>query len=158
DEAKMLLDVCLHMAISHVANVNAGSLTEMVGRSMGRILNSIAVIDLILQGNDLRLVATHAATSRNLEEWTVVARGSKVSLLAEEAKVVPYSQQKITAEIKNMEEFGDTHPYFEWSTSGKWGYLKDTKGHQGASFESSDHEVFYNSNTNSGLTDGDNWE
>ena len=158
DEAKMLLDVCLHMAISHVANVNAGNLTEMVGRSMGRILNSIAVIDLILQGNDLRLVATHAATSRNLEEWTVVARGSKVSLSPEEAKVVPYSQQKITAEIKNMEESGDTHPYFEWSTSGKWGYLKDTKGHQGASFESSDHEVFYNANTNSGLTDGDNWE
>lgn len=36
--------------------------------------------------------------------------------------------------------------------------MKDTKGHQGASFESSDHEVFYNANTNSGLTDGDNWE
>lgn len=158
DEAKMLVDICLHMAISRVATVSAGNLTEMVGRSMGRILNSITVMDIVMQGNDLRLVATHAASSRRLEEWTVVARSSKVTLEPNEAKVIPFSQQKITATIKNLESNDDTHPYFEWSTSGKWGYLRDTRGHQGTSFDSADQEVFYNCNSNTGLTDDDNWE
>ena len=123
-------------------------------------LNTIlASFDLILGTSDIFRIIKHVSVSKTMEEWDITARSSQVKLIPKEAVIVTLTQQKITAEIKNLDESGDVHPFFEWSTSGKYGYLIDTKGHIGSSFESSDITVNYNSNAKTAdLSDGNNYE
>lgn len=120
----------------------------------------LKIIDLGLFANDIARMGIHIAKSSQLEEWTIQARMPKVTLLPEKSEVVPLMEKKITCEIKNMQENGDTHPFFEWSTSGKYGKISDTKGHTNlASFASADNIVsYYSTATASQLGNGDNLE
>jgi hypothetical protein len=132
-----------------------------VFKEAGRKVKILKLIDLGLFANDIARMGTHIAQSSQLEEWIVTARAPRVTLLSDKTEVVPLEQTKIKCEIKNFKETGgDTHAFFEWSTSGKYGKISDTKGHTNlASFNSADHEIFYYSNAKlSDLTDGDNLE
>lgn len=55
-----------------------------------------------------------------------------------------------------QETGGDTHPFFEWSTTGKYGKLKDSKGHTGSSFATADNKVVFESDALAELKNGDN--
>jgi|GEM_PF-701573 len=117
------------------------------------------IFDTVLGATDIARVFKHVAASKAMEEWELTARSSQVKLLPKESSVVTFTQQKITAEVKNLDESGDIHPFFEWSTSGKYGTISDTKGNEGTSFESADKDIFYRSNAKEAdLSDGDNWE
>jgi hypothetical protein len=132
-----------------------------VFKESGKKVKILKLIDLGLFANDIARMGKHIAQSSQLEEWIVTARAPKVTLVSDKTEVVPLEQTKIKCEIKNFQETGgDTHAFFEWSTSGKYGKISDTKGHTNlASFNSSDHEIFYYSNAKlSDLTDGDNPE
>jgi hypothetical protein len=121
----------------------------------------LKLIDLGLFANDLARMGAHIVKSSQLEEWVVKARTPKVTLNPEKSEVVPLMQQKITCVIKNFNPAGgDTHAFYEWSTSGKLGKISDTKGHTNlTSFASADQEVYYNCTARaSDLKDGDNFE
>ena len=128
----------------------------------GKIKNLIAIMnifDTVLGASDIARILKHVSASKTMEEWGVTARSSQVKLLPKESSVVTFTQQKITAEIKNLDESGDVHPFFGWSTSGKYGTISDTKGHSGTSFESAAKDIFYRSTAKStDLSDGDNIE
>lgn len=126
-------------------------------------INNLAIIlnifDTTLGATDIVRILAHVSASKALEEWEVTARSAQVKLTPEESSVLTFTQQKITAEIKNLDESGDVHPFFEWSTSGKYGTISDTKGHSGTSFASADKDIFYRSNAKStDLSDGANIE
>ena len=127
-----------------------------------KIKNLIAIMsifDAVLGATDIARILKDVAASKSMEEWRVIARSSQVKLLPKESTVVTFTQQKITAEVKNLDESGDVHPFFEWSTSGKYGTISDTKGHTGTSFASADKDIFYYSKAKStDLSDGDNIE
>ena len=91
-----------------------------------------------------------------MEEWVIKARSGQVKLLPRNAVVIPFQKQKLTAEIKNNTQTA----YYEWSTTGKYGKLSDTKGHTNQlSFSSSDKDVLYESRANAAtLSNGDNLE
>lgn len=140
------------------ANIPALDFNAIAGKAKSAAF-ILKIVNAAMLGGDFLKILYGLTNSHQLEEWEVLARKSQVSLLPAESKVIPLAQQKITAEIKDVQETGDTHPFFEWSTSGKYGYLKDTKGHQGNAFGSQDKDVFYNCNAKAAdLTDGDNWE
>ncbi|MGN6416550.1 MAG: hypothetical protein ACTHMC_03590 [Pseudobacter sp.] len=123
-------------------------------------LGILKVVNAAILGTDYMRMLYAVSSSHQMEEWEVKARSGQVKLSPRESKMIPLDQQKITAEIKNVAETGgDTHPFFEWSSSGKFGYLKDTKGNEGKAFGSADKDVFYNCTAKSAdLSDGDNWE
>ncbi len=126
-----------------------------------RKVKILKLIDLGLFAGDIARMGTHIAKSAQLEEWTVKARGPKVSLTPDSSTVVPLMEQKITCEIKNfVENGGDTHAFYEWKTSGKYGKISDTKGHiDQVSINTADNIVSYHSlATASQLKDGDNLE
>ncbi len=129
-------------------------------KSLSKVTKIMAVVDGILTASDSFIrIPMDIAASQCVEEWNITARSSMVTLEPNEEVAFPGSTKKFAAVIKNLGETGDTHPYFEWSTSGKYGYLTDTKGHQGASFQSQDASVDYECNTTeSALGDGANPE
>ncbi len=132
-----------------------------VMKDAGRKVKILKLIDLGLFANDLARMGTDILSSSQVEEWTVRARGAKVTLLADKDEVVPLEMSRIKCEIKNFAETGgDTHAFFEWSSSGKYGKISDTKGHTNQlAFNSSDHEITYYSDAKlADLKDGDNFE
>jgi hypothetical protein len=133
-------------------NLDAG-----VIKSFGGILK---FVNTAMAGQDLARVSFGISMSKNIEEWTIHARSAKVSLLPAEATVSSRGNKEIKAEIKNLEEEGgDNFPYFKWSTSGNFGYIQDRKGNKGKSFDSSDKEIIYYSETSaSDLPEENNFE
>lgn len=125
------------------------------------MMNALELTDALLQGSDYLRIAFDIGRSEFLEEWDLQLMGGKVTLLFEQGSdslLQIADETRIRAEIKNMDETGgDQHPYFEWSTTGKYGQLKDSKGHSGTEFATADHIVLYQSTANSsGLSDDDN--
>lgn len=127
---------------------------------LGKLAKIIKIMDTIIGLKDIKIVSDHARISNPMDEWTITARSAKVSLLPGEATIASRGNQEIEAEIKNLEEEGgDNFPFFKWSTSGKYGFIQDTKGNKGESFESSDTKVTYYSQTSSSqLEDENNFE
>jgi len=121
----------------------------------GRVNQIMEIINHLMQIGDYGRILGHLVNSRPFEEWTIRIVSSQVTLKATKEVVVPYESSKISAVIKNLGNTGDSHPYFEWKTSGKYGNLSDTKGHnQQISFGSADAEVTYESRqTVSGLSE-----
>ncbi len=153
-------------------DVGGSLLNELYGIALGERLNGnvktfftnnfkqllavLQVTDFALGASDLVRIATHLKSSYWLEEWDIKANAGLVTLTPDRLVVVPFQQQKITAAIKNLTQTAS----YEWSTSGKYGKLTDTKGHTDlASFTSSDKDVFYVSRASAAsLSAGDNFE
>ena len=138
-----------------VGNLSAGD----VQKKIGRIATILKVINTAMLAGDFIIIGDNIENSRQFEAWTIKARSAKVTLSPKESIVRTRGNKAIEAEIKNLEEGGDTHPFFVWKSSGKYGYIQDTKGNKGASFESSDSKITYYSNTSaSDLPEENNWE
>lgn len=137
-----------------------GAAQKLDQQVLGKFTGILKVINTIMAGQDLAQVSFGIAMSKNIEEWTIQARAAKVSLLPAEATVASRGHKELTAEIKNLQEAGgDNFPYFKWSTSGKYGYIQDTKGHKGKAFESSDTKVtFYSETSANELPEENNFE
>lgn len=121
----------------------------------------LKAVDGAMEAGDFVNLIRHLADSKTFEEWTLQLSGGKVTLQflpGYDSLINTSEETKIKAEIKNMAESGgEQHPFFEWSTTGKYGKLVDTKGHSGTSFATSDHIVSYQSTTNSSdIKEGDN--
>lgn len=129
-------------------------------KAISKFANILKIVNTAMAGQDLARVSFGISMSNNIEEWTLTARSAKVSLLPGEATVSSRGNKEIKAEIKNLEEEGgDNFPYFKWSTSGNFGYIQDRKGNKGKSFDSSDKEIIYYSETSaSDLPEENNFE
>lgn len=131
--------------------------SDKMTNSLGKAAKILKIINASMLVHDLSRITQAFLNSKQMEEWTVIARAAKVTLLPESSKITAGQELALKAEIKNMQETGgDTHPFFEWSTTGKYGKLKDTKGHSGSSFATADHQVIFVSNASTTLTAGDN--
>lgn len=117
----------------------------------------LLAIDGILQTSDFIRIGRDIYASKQLEEWKVVARSSKISLNPKEKVVIQNGLESFEATIKNLGT-DETNISYEWTTSGKYGKISDTKGHTGTSFTSTDKKVNYRANAGGALTDGNNWE
>jgi hypothetical protein len=125
---------------------------------VGKTSKWLKIINTAMLGGDFIRIGMGILDSRQFEEWTIKARSAKVSLTPKESTVRSRGSKAIEAKIINLEE-GDTHPFFVWKSSGKFGYIQDTKGNKGESFESSDFKITYYSNTSaSELPEENNWE
>ena len=114
-------------------------------------------IDGILQGSDFIRIGYDIHASRQLEEWKVVARSSKISLDPREKVVIQNSQESFEVTIKNLGN-DESNISYEWNTLGKYGKISDSKGHSGTVFTSTDKKINYRANAGGTLSDGDNWE
>lgn len=133
-----------------------GGVSTFFNERFENLLFILSMTDAALGASDLIRITAHALSSSVMEEWEMKARSGQVKLLPERSVVVTFQQQKLTAEIKNLTQTA----YYEWSTSGKYGKLTDTKGHTDQlSFSSPDKDVFYVSKVSDAtLSDGDNLE
>lgn len=153
-----LINVAKYIASKQ--NVDIQGVSEKLDtKAITKFGEILKIVNTVVAGQDLALVSFGISMSRNIEEWTVHARSAKVSLIPAEATVSSRGHKEIKAEIKNLDEEGDNFPYFKWSTSGKFGYIQDTKGNKGKNFESSDTAVTYYSETNANdLPEENNFE
>src|SRR5690606_21809252 len=129
--------------------------------SQKKMMKILEWTDILLQSSDYLRIVYDISKSEFIDEWDLQLMGAKVTLQfvqGHDSLLNTADETKIQAEIKNMNETGgDQHPYFEWSTTGKYGKLVDTKGHSGTEFATADHIVSYQSTVNSSdLGDGDN--
>ena len=129
--------------------------------SQKRMMKILEWTDILLQSSDYLRIVYDISKSEFIDEWDLQLMGAKVTLQfvqGHDSLLNTADETKIQAEIKNMNETGgDQHPYFEWSTTGKYGKLVDTKGHSGMEFATADNIVSYQSTVNSSdLGDGDN--
>jgi hypothetical protein len=106
----------------------------------------LKVFDGVMQGADLALIAGYIINSKQLESWEVTVRKSQVRLEPKESNAVPFSQIKLDAIAKDVEESQKKDLTYQWRTSGKYGYLIDTEGNRGAAFENALSQVSYNCN------------
>lgn len=115
--------------------------------------------DIALQFIDWSRITAHIKASKPLEKWEVTVRASQVSLLPKKPVIIPYSQQELVAEVKNIDESNTKGLKFKWHIAGKFGYLIDGEGNRGNSFENTSKKVFYNCNVpTTSLTGDDNYE
>lgn len=133
-----------------------GSVSSHFNQKFEKLLYILGMVDGALGVSDLVRVGLNIYASKSLESWEIKARSGLVTLSPDRSVVVPFQQQILTATIKNNTQTA----YYEWSTSGKYGKLTDTKGHTDlVSFSSADKDVKYISRVNSAnLTNGDNLE
>lgn len=129
--------------------------------AQNKMMKILEVTDKVLELSDYATIFYDILGSKSIEGWDLLLKGGKVTLkfVAGYDSLLNTSEEtKIIADIKNMNETGgEQHPYYEWSTTGKYGKLVDTKGHSGTSFASADHIVSYQSTSSSSvLQDGDN--
>lgn len=153
-----VIDILQKQAISEKLYVSPHFEEVFVKTRLGKILE---ITDKILEISDYYNIYYDMINSNAMEDWELQLKGSRVTLNfvnGYDSLLNTADETKIKADIKNMNETGgDQHPYFEWSTTGKYGKLVDTKGHSGTSFASADDIVSYQSTTNSNdLKDGDN--
>lgn len=106
----------------------------------------LKVTDGLLQGLDWGLITGYILASKQLESWEVTVRKSPVRLDPKESQTIPFAQVKLNAIAKNIEESQKGDLRYKWRTTGKYGYLIDTKGNQGSDFESADQQISYNCN------------
>lgn len=101
----------------------------------------LTTIDLMLKGSDYARKVHDIKNSSGLEVFEITAQEIEINLEPREAKVSPQNSRELTAFIKSSVADGQVIEY-EWSTSGKFGYLFDDI-HEGKSFSSSKRNVQY---------------
>lgn len=132
----------------------SGGVSSFLNERFENLLYILSMTDAALGASDIVRINVHSLLSSVMEEWVIKARSGQVKLLPRNAVTIPFQKLKLTAEIKNNTQTA----YYEWSTSGKYGKLSDSKGHTDQlSFSSSDKDVVYESRVSSAtLSNGDN--
>ena len=101
----------------------------------------LTTIDLMLKGADYARKVHDIKNSRGVEVFEIKAREIEINLEPRENKLSPQNSRELTAFIKSSVADGQVIEY-EWSTTGKFGYLFDDI-HEGKSFSSSKNKVKY---------------
>ncbi len=101
----------------------------------------LTTIDLMLKGSDYARKVHDIKNSRSLEVFEIKAQEIEINLEPRESKVSPENSKELTAFIKSSVADGQVIEY-EWSTTGKHGYLFDAI-HEGKNFSSSKNKVNY---------------
>lgn len=108
----------------------------------------LTAIDLTIKGTDYARKVHDIANSNTLEIFQIKANEIEINLEPRESSVFPQNEKELTAFVKSTVADGQVIEY-EWSTSGKYGYLFDDI-HQGNSFSSSKNKVKYFANVKQG--------
>ncbi len=118
-----------------------------VEKNISFLLKTIKVADYILKFFDYKRIFSAMANSNMVEQWEVVIKDTKVSLVPHEAIVFPYIKKYIDAFVKDTELGSEQIFQYKWSTTGEYGVLQDDVGHEGTSFSNSSREskreIFY---------------
>ncbi|WP_158861340.1 hypothetical protein [Lunatibacter salilacus] len=123
------------------ANMAKPSL-ESMKNSAARKVKIIGAIDLVLKGSDYARKTYDIRNSKNMEVWPIKASEIEINLEPRESTIEVSTEKKLTAYIKSTIAEGQVLEY-QWSSTGKYGYLKDDRGHEGNSFTSSLREAVY---------------
>ena len=106
-----------------------------------RKVKILTTIDLILKGSDYARKVHDIKNSKQVETFEILAKEIELNLEPRESEISIQTNKKLTAYIKSTIADGQVIEY-EWSTSGKYGYLYDDI-HKGNSFSSSKRDVNY---------------
>lgn len=110
--------------------------------STSRKVKIVGAIEMVLKGSDYFRKIYDIQDSKNMEIWPIKASEIEINLEPRESTVEVSSEKKLTAFVKSTIAEGQVLEY-QWSSTGKYGYLKDDRGHEGNSFTSSLREVVY---------------
>ena len=111
-----------------------------VEKNISFLLKTIKIADYTLKIVDYSRIFSAMANSNMVEQWEVVVKDTKVTLVPHEAIVFPYITKYIEAFVKDTELSPGQIFQFKWSTTGKYGVLQDDVGHEGTSFSNSSTE------------------
>lgn len=115
---------------------------EFLAKRAEHLIKVLQVVDIGMKIIDYGRINADILRSKTLEEWDLKAKEVQLNMDPKEFSISPLDQKKITAFIKTT--IGDNVVVeYEWSTTGKYGYLWDDRGHKGTSFSSSIKEAFY---------------
>ncbi|MCA9795713.1 MAG: hypothetical protein KC910_28090, partial [Candidatus Eremiobacteraeota bacterium] len=104
---------------------------------------ALDAVDLLLGFADIGRVLAAPTQAAMLEEWNVTSTRNKVTLVPAESTAIQGEEKTLTAVIQDSNLAAGESYEFHWSTSGQFGVLRDSLGHEGTSFTSSSDEVRY---------------
>ena len=113
--------------------------TEM---KKARYLKLLKFIDLVIKGADFAKMIGEISLSSPLEVFEVTAKDNDIVLSPKEASVTNFAAEDLTVQTKT--ELGDGQAFlYKWSTTGKYGYLRDNLGKQGSEIENGQKTITY---------------
>jgi len=111
-----------------------------------RFLKMIKLIDLIIKGADFSKMIGEISLSSPLETFEVTAKDNDIKLSPSEASVTNFSAEELT--VHTQTDLGDGQAFlYKWSTSGKYGHLRDNLGNQGIEIENGQKTISYKAET-----------
>ncbi|MFN3997526.1 hypothetical protein [Algoriphagus sp.] len=113
-----------------------------------RFLKLLQYIDLAIKGADFVKMIGEISLSSPLEIFEVIAKDHDIVLSPMEASVTNFAAEELTVQTKT--ELGDGQAFlYKWSTSGKYGHLRDNLGNKGTEIESGQKTISYKAETSS---------
>ncbi len=107
-----------------------------------RFLKVIKFIDLAIKGVDFAKMIGEISLSSPLEVFEVTSKDNDIVLSPSEASVTNFAAEDLTVHTKT--ELGDGQAFlYKWSTSGKYGYLRDNLGNKGTEIENGQKTITY---------------
>ena len=111
-----------------------------------RFLKVLQYIDLAIKGVDFVRMIGEISLSSPLEIFEVTAKDHDIVLSPKEASVTNFAAQELTVNTKT--ELGDGQAFlYKWSTSGKYGHLRDNLGNKGTEIENGQKVISYKAET-----------
>ncbi|WP_299547051.1 hypothetical protein [Seonamhaeicola sp.] len=130
--------------------------TGFIGNGIKKTAKALEIVDFGLKLVDYgRMIFEN---SKELEEWTAKAKASDILLSPNEKNVLPYQFTDFEVLKEPVPDEGAVLQY-QWSTSGKYGTIRDNHLHEGTSFQSIKDKISYIAKVPSRqLSDGPNIE
>jgi hypothetical protein len=111
-----------------------------------RFLKVLQYIDLAIKGADFAKMIGEISLSSPLEVFEVTAKDNDIVLSPKEASVTNFATQELSVNTKT--ELGDGQAFlYKWSTTGKYGYLRDNLGNKGPEIENGQKTITYKAET-----------
>ncbi|WP_194973454.1 hypothetical protein [Aquiflexum lacus] len=120
--------------------------TEQITEKTESLLKVMKVVDNFMFAADISRSAGQIALSNSLEEFTAKALEHDIILSPKEASVTNFAAEELTVHTKT--ELGDGQAFlYKWSTSGKYGHLRDNLGNKGTEIENGQKTISYKAET-----------
>lgn len=111
-----------------------------------RFLKVLQYIDLAIKGADFIKMIGEISLSSPLEIFEVTAKDHDISLSPAEASVTNFASEDLT--VITQTTLGDGQAFlYKWSTSGKYGQLRDNLGNVGTEIENGQKTISYKAET-----------
>lgn len=115
---------------------------DQFGNRLNKFFAVSGLADSFLTIFDTTVQAGQILSSARAESWTVTVNRSKVVLRPILADIAKGEKATFTATVPEASD-GNQLITYKWSTTGAHGTLRDSRGHSGASFDSSVNAVEY---------------